>query len=78
MCCEKCALIQKPPSAPELAEHIFLEWDVDTVSDEIILRPYAEESYEERARADICAADPMMGRRVISSELHPRRYGPGF
>lgn len=72
------ALIQRPPTAPELPEHMYLDWIVGDAIEEIVLSPYADEAYESRARAAIAAADPTLTVPVILSELNPRRYQPGF
>ena len=45
---------------------------------EIVLSPYAEELFEQRARAAIEAVDASLRDRVILSVLNPRRYAPGF
>jgi hypothetical protein len=71
-------LIDIPPSVPDLYPHLFLDWLPGDVIEEIVLSPYADEPYEERARAVIGAADPALAVPVILSELNPRRYAPGF
>lgn len=71
-------LIQTPPTVPELPQHVFLEWPVGSVVDEIVLSPYADEAFVTMARASIVAADPTMEGRVVLSELSPLRYAPGF
>lgn len=72
------ALIQKPPTAPDLDQHLSLACPIDTVVDEIVLSPYADEAYVTMARASIAAADPATGNRVALSELSPLRYALGF
>lgn len=72
------ALISKPPTVAELAEHLFIDWAAPDVLAEIVLSPYADEPYEERARATIEAIDPALLPRIGLSILNPRRYAPGF
>jgi hypothetical protein len=72
------ALMSKPPTTAELPAYLRLDWPaVDTIV-EIVLSPYAEESFEQRARAAIEAVDASLRDRVILSVLNPRRYAPGF
>jgi hypothetical protein len=71
------ALIPKDASVRELDEHIYLDWVLRDVIDEIIISPYADDEYEQRVRDDIKTADPSLGCRVALSELHERRY-PGL
>jgi hypothetical protein len=72
------ALMQKPPTAPELPVHVLYDWPINSTVDQIVLSPYADEVYETQARAAIAAVDPTLASRVILSELNPRRYVPGF
>jgi len=72
------ALINKPPTTAELDDHLFLNWPAADAITEIVLSPYAEEPFEQRARAEIEAVDASLRDRVILSELNPRRYAPGF
>jgi hypothetical protein len=72
------ALMNEPPTTDELPEHLFLDWPAADIIKEIVLSPYAEESFERRARAAIEAVDASLRDRVILSVLNPRRYAPGF
>jgi hypothetical protein len=72
------ALITKPPATTELPIHLFKEWPAADAITEIVLSPYADEPFEQRARAAIEAADPSLRDRVVLSVLNPRRYAPGF
>jgi hypothetical protein len=72
------ALVPKDASARELDEHIYLDWVLRDVIDEIIISPYADDEYEQRVRDDIKRADPILGGRVALSELHERRYAALF
>lgn len=71
-------LIPKDASVPKLDEHIYLDWVLRHVIDEIIISPYANDEYEQRVRYDIKTADPSLGGRVALSELHERRYAALF
>jgi len=71
-------LFNVPPSVSEVDPHLFLDWLPANVVEEIVLSPYADEPYEQRARAAIAAADPALDVPVSLSELNPRRYAPGF
>jgi len=72
------ALVAKDASVPELPEHIFVDWALGDVIDEIAISPYADASYEDLVRLAISAADPSLADRVVLSVLHERRYPPGF
>jgi hypothetical protein len=72
------ALINESPTAAKLPEHLYLKWPAADTIAEIVLSPYAEESFEQRARAAIEAVDASLRDRVILSVLNPRRYAPGF
>jgi hypothetical protein len=72
------ALINESLTAAELPEHLFVNWPAADAIKEIVLSPYAEEPFEQRARAAIEAADASLRDRVILSVLNPRRYAPGF
>jgi hypothetical protein len=72
------ALINKSPNAAELPKHLFMNWPAADAITEIVLSPYAEEPFEQRARAEIEAVDASLRDRVILSVLNPRRYAPGF
>ena len=68
------ALIPKDASVPELPDHIHLDWILSDAVKEIIISPYADETYEDLARDTI--NDPNLAGRVVLSELHERRYPP--
>jgi hypothetical protein len=72
------ALINKPPTTAELPKHLFVNWPAADAITEIVLSPYAEEPFEQRARSEIEAVDASLRDRVILSDLNPRRYAPGF
>jgi hypothetical protein len=72
------ALVPKHESVPELPEHIYLDWVLSDVIDEIIVSPYADVNFEYLVRRAINATDPNLGDRVALSVLHERRYPPGF
>ncbi len=72
------ALMSKPPTTAELPAQLFLDWPAADSIVEIVLSPYAEESFEQRARAAIEAVDASLRDRVNLSVLSPRRYAPGF
>jgi hypothetical protein len=69
-----------PPRAaqPELPEHIFLEWSPAAVIEKITISPYADESYEKKARDAVASIDPSIVDRVELSVLSGRRYAPQF
>jgi len=72
------ALVPKDASVSELPEHIYVDWVLSDVIDEIIVSPYADVNYEELVRHAINAKDPNLADRVVLSVLHERRYPPGF
>jgi hypothetical protein len=72
------ALVPKDGSVPELPEHIFVDWVLSDVIDEIVVSPYADENYENSVRDAIKAIDPNLADRVALSVLHERRYPPNF
>jgi len=72
------ALVPKDASVPELEDHIFVDWAPDDAIDEIVLSPYADEKYEEAARAAIKATDPNLADRVVLSVLNERSDPPNF
>ena len=72
------ALVPKNALVPELPEHIYLDWVLSDVIDEIIVSPYADVNYEDLVRQAINATDPNLVDRVVLSVLHERRYPPGF
>lgn len=72
------ALVPKDASVSELPEHIFVDWVLSDVIDEIVVSPYADECYEHWVQRAIKAADPNLADRVVLSELHERRDHPRF
>jgi hypothetical protein len=72
------ALVPKDTSVSELPEHIYVNWVLGDVIEEITVSPYADVTYEELVRRDINAADSRLVDRVVLSVLHERRYPPGF
>jgi hypothetical protein len=64
--------------SPELPEHIFLDWSPATVIERITISPYADESYETRARNTIASIVPSLVDRLELSVLSERRYPPQF
>jgi hypothetical protein len=72
------ALIPKDASVSELPEHISVDWVLSDVIDEIVISPYADESYEDWVRHAIRTMDPNLSDRVVLSEMHERRHPPGF
>ena len=62
----------------ELPEHVFVDWVLSDVIDEISVSPYANVNYEDLVRHAIKAKDPNLADRVVLSVLHERRYPPGF
>lgn len=71
-------LLPRDAAVPDLPEHIYLEWRVGDVIDEIVISPYGDAAYEQRVRDCVGAADAMLASRVQLSELHDRRYPPLF
>jgi hypothetical protein len=69
---------EPPPTTAELPAYLYLDWPAADTIVEIVLSPYAEESFEQAARAGIEAVDASLRGRVILSVLNPRRYAPGF
>jgi len=63
---------------PELPEHIFLDWSPAEVIERITISPYADESYEKKARAAIALIDPSLVDRLELSVLSELRYTPQF
>ena len=63
---------------PELPDHIYLDWVLSDVIEEIFVSPYADVNYEDLVRQAINATDPNLAGRVVLSVLHERRYPPGF
>ena len=63
---------------PELPDHIFLDWSPATVIERITISPYADESYETRARNTIASIVPSLVDRLELSVLSERRYPPQF
>jgi hypothetical protein len=72
------ALVPKDASVSELPEHIYLDWVLSDVIEEIIVSPYADVSYEDLVRHAINTTDASLAGRVALSVLHDRRYPPGF
>ena len=72
------ALVPKDASVSELPEHIYVDWVLSDVIDEIIVSPYADVNYEDLVRHAINAIDPNLANRVVLSVLHERRHPPGF
>jgi hypothetical protein len=72
------ALIPRDASVPELPDHMFVDWILGDVIDEIVVSPYASVNYEELVRHAISAIDPRLADQVVLSELHERRYPPRF
>jgi hypothetical protein len=72
------ALITESPNTVELCKYLFMNWPVAEAIAEIVLSPYAEEPFEQRARAAITSVDAALGDRITLSVLNPRRYAPGF
>ena len=72
------ALVPKDASVSELPEHVFVDWVLSDVIDEISVSPYANVNYENLVRHAIKAKDPNLADRVVLSVLHERRYPPGF
>jgi hypothetical protein len=72
------ALVPKDASVSELPEHIYVDWVLNDVIDEIVVSPYADENYEDLVRHAIAAKDLNLADRVVLSVLHERRYPPGF
>ena len=60
----------------ELPEHIYVDWVLSDVSDEIFVSPHADENYEDLVRHAVGAKDPNLADRVVLSVQ--RRYPPGF
>jgi hypothetical protein len=72
------ALAPKDASVSELPEHIYVDWVLSDVIEEIVISPYADESYEDWVRRAIGVKDPNLSDRVMLSVMHERRYPPGF
>jgi hypothetical protein len=72
------ALVPKDASVSELPEHIYLDWVLSDVIEEIIVSPYADVNYEDLVRHAINTTDASLAGRVALSVLHERRYPPGF
>jgi hypothetical protein len=72
------ALASKSATVSELPKHISLDWILSDVIEEIIVSPYANVDYEGRVHRVIKAANPSLCDCVMLSELHERRYAPGF
>jgi hypothetical protein len=72
------ALVPKDASVSELPGHIYVDWVLSDVIDEIVISPYAGENYEDLVRVAINATDPNLADRVVLSVLNERRYAPGF
>ena len=72
------ALIPKDASVSELPEHIYVDWVLSDVIEEIIVSPYADVTYENLVRQAITAKDPNLADRVMLSELHERRHPANF
>ena len=63
---------------PALPNHIFLDWSPAAVIERITISPYADDSYETRARDAIASIDPSLVDRLELSVLSERRYAPQF
>jgi hypothetical protein len=72
------ALVPKDASVPELPDHIYLDWVLSDVIEEIIVSPYADVNYDALVRHAISAIDPNLADRVLLSELHECRYAANF
>jgi hypothetical protein len=72
------ALVPKDASVSELPEHIYVDWVLGDVIDEIVISPYADENYEDLVRRAVGATDPSLKDRVVLSVLHERQHPPGF
>ncbi len=71
-------IVPKDASTSELPGHIFVDWVLGDVIEEIVVSPYADQNYEDLVRHAIDAADPKLADCVRLSVLHERRYPPGF
>ena len=71
-------LVPSDASVSELPEHIYLDWALSDVVDEIIISPYADVNYEDLVRHAIKAMDPSLADRVTLSVLHERRCPANF
>jgi len=72
------ALVPKDGFVSDLREHIYVDWVLGDVIDEIIISPYASENYEDLVRHAITAVEPRLADRVRLSDLHERRNAPRF
>ena len=72
------ALVPKDASVSELPDHIFVDWKLSDVIDEIVVSPYANLNYEDLVRHAINAQNPNLGHRVKLSALHERQNPPLF
>jgi hypothetical protein len=72
------ALGPKDASVSELPEHIYVDWVLSDVIDQIFISPYADENYEDLVRHAIGSKDQNLADRVVLSVLHERRYPAGF
>jgi hypothetical protein len=72
------ALVPKDASVSELPEHIYVDWVLSDVIDEIVISPYAGENYENLVRIAINATDPNLADRVVLSVLNERRFQAHF
>ena len=72
------ALVPKDASVSELPEHMYVDWALSDVIDEIIVSPYADVNYEDLVCQAIKAQDPNLADRVALSVLHERRYPANF
>jgi hypothetical protein len=67
------ALVPKDAAVSELPDHIYVDWVLSDVIDEIVVSPYAGENYEASVREAIKTTDPNLADRVTLSVLNERR-----
>ena len=72
------ALDPKNALVSDLPEHIYVDWVLGDVVDEIFVAPEADASYENSVRHAIHEADANLADRVALSVLNDRRYPPNF
>jgi hypothetical protein len=68
----------KGATVHELPEHVPVGWVLSDVVEEIVISPYADETYEDLVRHALNALDTNLADRVVLSELHERKHPPNF
>ena len=69
---------QAEAAPTELAKYVYLDWSLREATEAIVVSPYADAAFEDKARALIGDLDPLTAERIELSVLSERRHGVNF